>query len=128
MDPIANTLSKLMNAQAVDKDHVKLPCSRIVFEILQILERNGYVSGVEKKGESPKKSIIVHLKYVAKMPIIRGVRRLSKPGVRLYERVKDLKRRGSNLGITIVSTPKGLMTDAEARKQNVGGEVLCKIW
>lgn len=128
MDPIANALSRIMNAQAVYKDHVKLPYSQIVFEIFQILERNGYMNGVEKRGDNPKKSIIAHLKYVAKTPIIRGVRRLSKPGVRLYESAADLKKRRSVLGVIILSTSKGIMTDAEARKQNIGGEVLCKIW
>lgn len=129
MDTIANILSTLVNAQAVHKKRVRLPYSRVGFEILKILEKNGYVNGVEEVTlrNGVGKGIRVQLKYVNKIPAIQGARRVSRPGLRFYQKAHDIKA-GKDLGISIISTFAGILTDAEARKQNVGGEIMCRVW
>lgn len=127
MDPISDMLVALKNAQAVYKETVKIPFSKIKYEICKILEKKGFVEEVKVRGRK-KKIIIVKLKYDGKVPAISGVRKISKPGQRIYISAKEIKPSKSGYGIFIISTSKGLLTDKEAKKLNVGGELLCEIW
>ena len=130
-DPVADMLNRIRNAQAVLKETVDIPLSNLRYEIAKILEKGGFVAEVEKKGKKTKKVIEITLKYNEKIPVISGLKRISKPGQRIYKRAKELKPVKGGYGIAIISTSKGgggLMTDKEARKQKLGGEVICEIW
>lgn len=140
-DPIADMLNRIRNAQAVFHPTVDTPFSKIKFEISKILVKEGFVQSSESKGKKNKKFIRINLKYLPaqilsgktwegknKTPAISGLKRISKPGQRIYlPRFKIRKSKGS-YGIFIISTSKGLLTDKEARKQKLGGEVICEIW
>jgi small subunit ribosomal protein S8 len=135
MDPISDMLTAIKNALAVKKETVDVPFSKIKFEIAKILEREGFIERVEKekkkikKGKmKPKPFLQIRLKYENKMPAISGLKIISKPGQRIYLPYKRIKKVKGGYGIAIVSTSKGLMTDKEARKQKVGGEVICEVW
>ena len=129
MDPIADMLTVIRNAQAVKKDTVVVPFSNLKYEIARILEKNGFVDKVAKEGRKTKRAIMITLKYgEAKEPAISGLKRISKPGQRIYKKFKELKSVKSGFGIAIISTSKGLMTDKEARKQKLGGEIICEVW
>lgn len=128
MDPIADMLTSIRNAQAVLKETVKIPFSKLKFEIAKILEKNAFVEKVEKKGRGIKRIIEIKLKYEDKKPVISGLKRISKPGQRIYFRAKKIRPVRSGYGISIISTSKGLLTDKEVRKQNIGGEVICEVW
>lgn len=128
MDPIADMLTSIRNAQAVLKETVKIPFSKLKFEIAKILEKNAFVEKVEKKGRGIKRIIEIKLKYEDKKPVISGLKRISKPGQRIYLRAKKIKPVRSGYGISIISTSKGLLTDEEVRKQNIGGEIICEVW
>ena len=128
MDPIADMLTSIRNAQAVLKETVKIPFSKFKFELAKVLEKNGFVKKVEKKGRGIKRVIEIKLKYEDKAPVISGLKKISKPGQRIYAGVAEIKPIRSGYGISIISTSKGLMTDKEVRKQNIGGEVICKVW
>ena len=127
-DPVADMLNRIRNAQAVLKETVDIPISNLRYEIAKILEKGGFVAEVEKKGKKTKKVIGITLKYNEKVPVISGLKKISKPGQRIYKRAKELKSVKGGCGIAIISTSKGLMTDKEARKQKLGGEVICEIW
>jgi len=130
-DPVTDMLNRIRNAQAVLKKTVDIPISNLRYEIAKILEKGGFVAEVEKKGKKTKKVIEITLKYNEKIPVISGLKRISKPGQRIYKRAKELKPVKGGYGIAIISTSKGgggLMTDKEARKQKLGGEVICEIW
>lgn len=124
-DPITDMLNQIKNAQAVSRKTVNIPFSNLKYEIALILEKHGFVEKIEKKGRIPKKSIEITLKYPV---VISGLKRISKPGQRIYTGFKYVKGSKGALGILIISTPKGLMTDKEARKNRLGGEILCEIW
>jgi small subunit ribosomal protein S8 len=124
-DPIADMLNRIRNAQAVSKETVVIPYSNLKYEIAKILEEQKLIGKIEKKGRSPRKIIEIALKYPA---VISGLRRISKPGQRIYARVKEIKPVRGGYGISIVSTPKGLMTNKEARRKKLGGEIICEIW
>jgi small subunit ribosomal protein S8 len=128
MDPIADMLTSIRNAQAVLKETVKIPFSKFKLELAKVLEKNGFVKKVEKKGRGIKRVIEIKLKYEDKIPVISGLKKISKPGQRIYAGAAEIKPVRSGYGISIISTSKGLMTDKEVRKQNIGGEVICKIW
>ena len=128
MDPIADMLTSIRNAQAVLKETVKIPFSKLKFELAKVLEKSGFVKKVEKKGRGIKKFIEIKLRYEDKVPVISGIKKISKPGQRIYSGAKELKAVRSGYGISIISTSKGLMTNKEARKQNIGGEVICQVW
>lgn len=128
MDPIADMLTSIRNAQAVLKETVKIPFSKLKFELAKVLEKNGFVKKVEKKGRGIKRVIEIKLKYEDKLPVISGLKKISKPGQRIYAGAKEIKPVRSGYGISIISTSKGLMTDKEVRKQNIGGEVICQVW
>jgi len=134
MDTVANMLTMIRNAQAVDKQSISVPYSNLKHEIAKILERRGFVAGVEKKTRKAKKTgkswpfLEISLKYTDKIPAVSGFKKVSKPGQRIYLASSDIKKVKQGHGIGIISTPKGLMTEYEAKKQNVGGEMLCEIW
>lgn len=128
VDPITDMLNRIRNAQAVLKTQVSLPFSNLKYEIAKILEKEAFIKKVEKKGKKNKKTIEIILKYDDKTPAISGLKRISKPGQRIYLPAKKIKKVKGGYGIAIISTSKGLMTDKEARKQKVGGEVLCEVW
>ncbi len=124
-DPIADMLNRIRNAQAVVKATVVIPFSDLKYEIAKILEKQKLVGKIEKKGRKPRKIIEITLKYPA---VISGLRRISKPGQRIYTSVKEIKPVRGGYGILIVSTPKGLMTNKEAKRKKIGGEIICEIW
>lgn len=121
-------LTKIRNAQAMLHPMVSVSFSNLKYEIAKILERHGFIERVEKKGRKFKKTLDIYLKYQDKKPVISGLKKISKPGQRIYsgfQRILSIKK---SPGIIIVSTPKGLMTNNEARKQKLGGEIICEIW
>ncbi len=127
-DPITDILNRIRNAQAVLKDTLECPFSKLKYEIAKILEKEEFIMKVEKKGRGIKRIIEITLKKSKdKSPIIYELKRISRPGQRIYKKAKELKPIKGGYGIAIISTPKGLMTDKKARKQKLGGEVLCEI-
>ena len=128
-DPIADMLTRIRNAQIAKHDVVVLPASNTKKAIAKILLAEGYVKSVDFVDEAPQGSIKIALKYVnGKQPVIAGLKRISKPGLRVYAKAEELPKVLGGLGIAIISTSKGLMTDKEARKNAIGGEVLAYIW
>ena len=128
-DPIADMLTRIRNAQIAKHDAVVLPASNAKKAIAKILLNEGYVKSVDFIDEAPQGNIKITLKYQdKKQPVIVGLRRISKPGLRVYATCEELPKVLGGLGIAIISTSKGLMTDKEARKQMIGGEVLAYIW
>jgi len=128
MDTIADMLSQLNNAQAAGHLTMEIPASNLKYEIAKVLAKYGFVDKVEKKGKKVRKTIEVTLKYHDGRPAISGLRRISKPGQRVYSDARKIKKVKSGYGIAIISTSKGLMSDKEARKQKLGGEILCEVW
>ena len=127
-DPIADILNQIRNAQIIFHPEVKVPFSKLKYGIAKILEREKFVGKVDKTGKKTLKIIKINLKYEDGKPAISSLKRISKPGQRVYVPVNKIRKVGGGYGISIISTPKGLMTNREARKQKVGGEVLCEIW
>jgi small subunit ribosomal protein S8 len=130
MDPIADMIAIINNAQAVGKKQIVVfPYSNFKFEILELLKREGFIEDVQKKGRVAGKKIVVDLKYTEDgKPAIAKIRKISKQGQRIYAPVSALKPVRSGYGVSIVSTSKGLMTNKQAKKQKVGGEVVCELW
>ncbi len=127
-DPLGDLLSRIRNAQMRNKSKVSSPNSRLRESVLEVLKTEGYIRGyavVEKDGRS---EIEIELKYFDGEPVIREIERVSKPGRRVYTSVKNMPRINNGLGVTIVSTPKGVMADHDARDANVGGEILCTVF
>ena len=128
-DPIADMLTRVRNALMLRRAFVLVPSSKIKTSIAQILLEEGFIQGYEVTNEQPQPNLRLWLKYDEKRrPVLTGLQRVSKPGRRVYKSKQELPWVLSGLGIAIVSTPRGLMTDREARRQGVGGEVLCYIW
>lgn len=128
-DPISDMLTRIRNGLIVRKAFVLVPSSSIKVAIAQILLEEGYIQGYEVTKERPQPNIRIWLKYDDKRrPIVTGLKRVSKPGRRVYKGKRDLPWVLSGLGVAIVSTPKGVMTGRKARRQGVGGEVLCYVW
>jgi small subunit ribosomal protein S8 len=128
-DPIADMLTRIRNALVVRKAFVLVPNSKIKVALAQILLEEGFIQGYEVTDERPQPNIRLWLKYDEKrQPILTGLKRVSRPGCRVYKGKRDLPWVLSGLGIAIVSTPQGVMTDREARRRGVGGEVLCYVW
>jgi small subunit ribosomal protein S8 len=125
-DPIADMLTRIRNAQAMEKAVVAMPSSKVKVAIAQVLKDEGYIDGFAVRGEA-KPQLEVQLKYYAGRPVIEKIERISKPGLRIYRGTNDLPRVMNGLGVAIVSTPKGVMTDRKARANGVGGEVLCIV-
>lgn len=128
-DPIADMLTRIRNAQAANQSEVLIPASKIKAEIAKILIKEGFVKEVAEEKENNQSFIKIILKYLkTKEPVIQGLKRISKPGCKIYAKKDSLPRVLSGLGIAIISTSRGLMTDKEARKRKLGGEVICEVW
>jgi len=128
-DPIADMLIRIKNALMARHKTVSIPASKIKLEIARILKEEGYIEDYKFIDEKPQGRIEIVLKYDEnKRPVIAGVRRVSKPGRRIYRGYRELPKVLDGLGIAIISTSQGIMTDHEARRRKVGGEVLCEIW
>ena len=132
MSPIADMLVQITNAQAVDKESVSLPFSKMKFDIANVMKAGGYLAGVERKKRKTKKSeqelLSLTLKYDEHGPAISGVKLISRPSRRMYIRSSQIKPVRSGYGVAVISTPKGVMSSKEARKQKLGGEILFEIW
>ena len=126
-DPISDLLTRIRNAGAAQLPTVELPHSRIKESVAKILQSEGYVADVAVEGEV-KKKIKIRLKFNGKKSVIEGLKRISTPGLRRYVGATEIPRVRGGLGVAIVSTSEGLLTDAQARRKNLGGELLCYIW
>jgi small subunit ribosomal protein S8 len=126
-DPISDFLTRIRNAQAAGHETVTIPGSRLKLAMARILEREGFVSGVREETDGAKKAIHLKLKYDGKIPLIRSISRVSKPGRRVYRGSQELPYVLSGQGIAIISTSAGLMTNRDARRRKLGGEILCEI-
>jgi small subunit ribosomal protein S8 len=127
-DPIADMLIRIKNAQAVGHQTVRVPFSKLKLSLAQILEKEGFVAKAEKRGKDVQKYIKIDLKYKDGRAAIGGVKRMSRPGQRLYVTKNEIRSVKQGYGMAIISTSKGLMTDKEARKSGLGGELMCEIW
>ena len=128
-DPVADMLTRIRNAQVARHDTVTIPASNTKKAIAKILLDEGYVKSVENVTENDRPAIKITLKYLdKKAPVIQGLKRISKPGLRVYAACDELPKVLGGLGIAIISTNEGIMTDRAARKSNIGGEVLCYVW
>ena len=126
-DPIADMLTRIRNAQMVQKVSVVMPASKLKTAIAEVLKSEGYIDNFAIRGEADKPQLEIALKYYAGRPVIVRIERVSTPGLRVYKGKDELPRVLNGLGVAIVSTPKGVMTDRKARASNVGGEVLCIV-
>ncbi|HOV04117.1 MAG TPA: 30S ribosomal protein S8 [Kaistiaceae bacterium] len=128
-DPLGDMLTRIRNAQMRNKSMVKTPASRLRGRVLDVLKNEGFIRGYsEVEYESGKAEFEIELKYFDGEPVIREIERVSKPGRRVYASVKNIPRVANGLGVSILSTPKGVMADHDARENNVGGEVLCRVF
>jgi len=127
-DPLGDMLTRIRNGQQARKDSVLTPASNLRVRVLDVLQREGYIRGYTENASGVQRELRIDLKYFEGQPAIQYVQRVSKPGRRVYSGAKDLPRVRNGLGITIISTPKGVLSDAEAREQNVGGEVLAQVF
>lgn len=126
-DPVADMLTRIRNAQAVRKSTVSIPSSKLKAAIAQVLKDEGYIDGFAVRANDGKPEIEINLKYYAGSPVIEKIERVSRPGLRIYRGRDDIPRVMNGLGIAIVSTSRGLMTDRRARASGIGGEVLCIV-
>ena len=126
-DPIADMLTRIRNAQMVEQTVVVMPSSKVKLAIAKVLKDEGYVEGFKVSGEDAKAQLEIALRYYAGRPVIEKIERVSKPGLRIYKGKDDIPRVMNGLGIAIVSTSHGVMTDRKARASGVGGEVLCIV-
>lgn len=127
-DPISDFLTRLRNAQSAGHESINLPSSKVKFAIAKILEAEGFVKGVSVNKEGVKATLYVGLNYDGKNPKIKFIKRISTPGRRVYRKAADLPRVLSNMGIAIISTSAGLMTNKQARKRCLGGEIICEVY
>lgn len=128
-DPLGDMLTRIRNGQRASKASIPVPASKLRANVLEVLKREGYIRGYSWAELRPGiQELTVELKYFEGEPVIKEIARVSKPGRRVYSRIKDLGRVYNGLGISILSTPKGVLSDHEARQENVGGEVLCRVY
>lgn len=128
-DPLGDMLTRIRNGQRSRLQVVKSPGSKLRANVLDVLQREGYIRGYQEQEKQPGiLEVSIELKYFDGEPVIRHISRVSKPGRRVYSKIKDLTAVRNGLGISILSTPRGVMSDHEARAQNVGGEVLCQVF
>lgn len=128
-DPIADMLTRIRNGNTAGKDVVSMPSSKVLVEVARVIAEEGYIEGYAVEDTTPQKTLHVTLKYGARHArIIRGIKRISKPGLRIYSKAEDLPRVLGGLGTAVISTSKGMMCDRDARKFGVGGEVIAYIW
>ena len=126
-DPIADMLTRIRNAQMVDKATVAMPSSKVKAAIAQVLKDEGYIDGYQVKTAGGKSELEIALKYYAGRPVIERIERVSRPGLRVYKGAKSIPQVMNGLGVAIVTTPQGVMTDRKARAAGIGGEVLCYV-
>lgn len=126
-DPIADMLTRIRNAQRADKPAVSMPSSKLKVAIAAVLKDEGYIENFAVSGSDKKPQLDIELKYYAGRPVIERIERVSKPGLRIYKGVEDIPKVMNGLGVAIVSTSKGVMTDRRARAQGIGGELLCFV-
>ena len=126
-DPIADMLTRIRNAQSVEKAVVTMPSSKLKVAIAQVLKDEGYIDGFNVRSEAGKAELEIALKYYAGRPVIERIERVSRPGLRIYKGRNAIPQVMNGLGVAIVTTPKGVMTDRKARQTGVGGEVLCYV-
>lgn len=128
-DPIADMLTRIRNASTVSHETVDIPASKLKVELARVLKEEGFIADYAVKEEGKFKVITITLKYdMNRKPVITKLERISKPGLRHYSKAKKLQKVLGGLGVAIISTPKGLLTDRKARKENVGGEILCYVY
>jgi small subunit ribosomal protein S8 len=128
-DPIADLLTRIRNACSGRRDQITLPHSTVKESIVRLLADEGYLRDIEVTGDGPKRSIVAHIRYGdGGEPVLSGIRRVSRPGLRRYSSSSEAPRVRGGLGVSILSTPLGLLSDREARRRNVGGEVICEVW
>ena len=128
-DPIGDMISRIRNAQMRTSNNVMIPNSKFRVKILDVLKQEGYISNYKVLPNSKKKELlVVDLKYNNGLPVIREIKRVSKPGRRIYSRATSIPKIQNGLGLAIISTPKGVMSDNEARKNNIGGEIICRVF
>jgi small subunit ribosomal protein S8 len=128
-DPLGDMLTRIRNAQMRQKDKVSTPASKLRGRVLDVLQEEGYIRGYAQVDyEGGKSEYEIELKYFDGEPVIKSLQRVSKPGRRVYSSVRNLPTIANGLGVAILSTPKGVMSDAKARDQNVGGEILCSVF
>jgi small subunit ribosomal protein S8 len=127
-DPLGDMLTRIRNAQMRKKSKVTTPGSRLRERVLDVLQAEGYIRGYAQVDENGKAELEIELKYYDGEPVLREIERVSRPGRRVYASVKNIPRVSNGLGVSILSTPKGVMSDSDARDQNVGGEVLCRVF
>ena len=129
MDPIGDMFTRIRNGQMRSLSKVEIPSSNFRLKILEVLKSEGFINNfyLEKK-ENNKKSLMVDLKYYEGTPVIREIKRISKPGRRVYSRATSIPKIQNGLGLAIISTTKGVMSDVDARKNNIGGEVICRVF
>tara|TARA_B100001123_G_C15052687_1_gene924213 strand:+ start:237 stop:635 length:399 start_codon:yes stop_codon:yes gene_type:complete len=129
VDPIGDMITRIRNAQMRSLNKVKIPSSKLRVRILDVLKKEGYISDYKLTSEdSNKNTLSIDLKYTNGSPVIREIRRISKPGRRIYARADSIPKIQNGLGVAIISTSKGIMTDNDARNQNIGGELICKVF
>ena len=127
-DPVGDLITRIRNAQLRGRSKLSSPASTLRMRVLQVLKDEGYIRDFRETENGPHKEIEIELKYFEGAPAIHQIQRVSKPGRRVYSSIKDLRLVRNGLGISIISTPKGVMSDAAARDQNVGGEILCEVY
>ncbi|WP_018139884.1 MULTISPECIES: 30S ribosomal protein S8 [unclassified Thioalkalivibrio] len=127
-DPISDMLTRVRNAQRANKEQVAIPYSKAKERILKVFADEGYVGDIQVEGEAAQKKLVVRLKYFEGRPVIESVDRISRPGLRIYRGKDELPRINAGLGVAVISTPQGVMSDRAARAAGQGGEVLCKIY
>jgi small subunit ribosomal protein S8 len=127
-DPLGDMLTRIRNGQQARKDSILTPASRLRVNVLEVLQREGYIRGYSEEELAGQKGLRIELKYFEGQPAIQHLARVSKPGRRVYSGARELPRTRNGLGMTIVSTPRGVLSDAEAREANVGGEVLAEVF
>jgi small subunit ribosomal protein S8 len=128
-DPLGDMLTRIRNGQRAGKNLVASPASKLRERVLGVLEREGYIRGYRRLDEDQDKPVLeIDLKYFEGAPVIQTIKRVSTPGRRVYSSIRELQPFANGLGISILSTPKGVLSDTEARDENVGGEVLCQVY
>jgi small subunit ribosomal protein S8 len=127
-DPIGDMIARIKNAQIRNHKKIQLPSSKFKVKIAEVLKSEGYIIDYKVSQESNKPYLEISLKYNSGNPVISSIQRVSKPGRRIFSRAESLPKINNGLGIAIISTPKGVMSDIDARKQKVGGEIICKVF
>ncbi len=127
-DPIADMLTRIRNANQMKADKVDIPASKLKRQVLELLRDEGYVARVDYVRAKPVDKLRVTLRYVQNERVVKGLKRISKPGLKVYAKSGEIPKVLNGLGIAVISTSKGILTDREARKQNIGGEILAYVW